>query len=307
MLIRLVAVTLLVIPAANRTLCADGPLSHEESGGAADAASTSDSSQKPQSRGEPESRPRQWRFNVTPRIAIRQSAGATTATTPDASNFQRVTVELSASTEAGATFAVSPPGWSRTELVLTVLSIPSSTGSFETLVLSPLPFIAVGTVESSRLDVEASMLRRIGQTRAHWIAGIEYIRLATDRRGPSIFQLLDSHSRRANYLAKAGVGGSFDLSPSGRHQIFTDALVTVGFRTESSSFVNLALDQHNTGAALGFDVSSGYRFLLTKGIAIGARYRIQALTGAAGVVAGTAANSDLLLLHGLEFHASIPF
>jgi hypothetical protein len=269
-------------------------------------APASESSPPAQSQEQPPSTPH-WRFNLTPRVAIRQSTAGVTSVSPEASNFGRATLDLTTSIEAGASFAVAPPGWSRTELVATVMSVPSSSGLFETVVLSPIPFAAVGSFEANRLDVELLMRRHMGETQAYWVAGLEHIRLDSKRRGPSIFQILDSDSVRRSYFAKGGLGGSLNLSPSGRHQLFTDLLVSVGVQTEKTDFSNLAVVQNDSNAAFGFDVGAGYRFFVTKTLAIGVRYRAQGAIVSRGTAETAVGESDLRMLHGLEFHVSVPF
>lgn len=247
-----------------------------------------------------------WRFSLTPRLSYRifTSQGATS--TPEVANFQQITLDLTSDLEFGATVSLAPPGWRKSELVVTVLALPNISGVFETILVSPVPFLAIGEVSADRLDFEALYRRGIRDTDAYWVAGFELLRVNAERRAPSVFQFLNSDTRRRMYLAKGGVGGSLKLSSSGRQLLSTHILTVFGYASERTHFTTLELSQTDSDATLGFDVASSYHFLITPSLMLNTGYRIQGNTvSLTGVLGGQ--GSHLQLIFGAEFSVTIRF
>jgi hypothetical protein len=248
-----------------------------------------------------------WHFSVTPRFAYRVFVGQGATIAPETANFQQVTLDLGSDLEFGATFVIARPR-SRGEFVVSVLTMPTSSGVFETILLSPIPFLAIGEASSSRLDVEVLYRRPVRDTDAYWAAGFEYIGQNIQRTAEgSIFQVLESETRAHSYLAKGGVGGSLELSRNGRHRLTTDLLAVAGYRKDKVNFTNLELSQTDSNGTVGFDIGAGYAFRIRPATTFNLRYRVQGgLVSTRTSLDGTA-DSDLQLLTGIEFSVTIPF
>ena len=248
-----------------------------------------------------------WLFTITPRFAYRIFTSQGGTITPDANNFQQLTLDLSSAAEFGATVSVAPPRWRKGEMVITVLAMPSISGLFETIVVTPIPFLAIGEVSANRLDVEALYRRRISDTDAFWVAGFEHLRVDAERRAPAFLEILDSDSRRRVYLAKGGVGGSLKLTASGRHLLSTDLLAVFGYISEKTDFTTLGLSQTDGSSTTGFDFASGYNFFITSSVTLNVGYRLQGLLVSQTEALTGIQDTDLQLVTGLELSVTIPF
>jgi hypothetical protein len=248
-----------------------------------------------------------WNFSITPRFAYRVFVGQGATIAPESANFQQVTLDLGSDLELGATFVIARPR-ARGEFVVSVLAMPTTSGIFETILLSPIPFLAIGEASSDRLDVEVLYRRPVRDTDAYWAAGFEYIGMNIQRTAEgTIFEVLESETQARSYLAKGGVGGSLELSRNGRHRLTTDLMAVVGYRSDKVEFTNLALTQTDSNGTLGFDIGAGYAFRIRPATTFNVRYRVQGgLVSTRTSVNGTA-DSDLQLLTGIEFSVTIPF
>ena len=272
----------------------------------ADVAESSEGSER-ERQAEPSDPNLGWRLSITPRVAYRIFTSQGGTSTGEALDFQQLTLDLSSDLEFGATLSIAPPRWRKGELVITVLAMPSISGVFETIVVAPIPFLAIGDVSADRLDVEALYRRRIRDTDAYWVLGFEHLRSNAERRAPSFFQILDSDSRRRTYLAKGGVGGSLKLTTGGRHLLSTDLLAVFGYGSEKTDFTTLGLSQTDGNTTTGFDIGSGYNFLITSSVTLNVRYRIQGISVSQIETVTGVQDTDLQLVTGLEFSVTIPF
>jgi hypothetical protein len=243
---------------------------------------------------------------VTPRLAYRIFTSQAGTSAPEGANFQQVTLDLSSDLEFGATVSIAPPGWRNSEVIVTVLSLPNISGVFETILLNPVPFLAIGNVSANRVDFEAMYRRGIRDTDAYWVAGFELLGVNAERRAASIFQFLNSDTRRRMYLAKGGVGGSLKLSSSGRQLLSTDLLTVWGYASERTDFTTLGVSQSDSDATIGFDVATSYHFLITPSVKLNTGYRIQGNSVSLGGGFGDQ-NGDLQLIFGAEFSVTIRF
>lgn len=234
----------------------------------------------------------EWHLSVSPRIAYRSLA---LLRPPNNAQFQ-ISLENLDFIVGGATLSLTPPHWTGSELLLTVLYGGGGHSEFQ-LLAAGAPSAVRGRTDNALLDIELLYRRPFQDIYAQLYAGVQYIGLDLDVDLDRMIPGLDRRIGQSinTFLAKVGLGGFYPLSEDNSHRVFSNFLLGAGFVRNKSDFFG-----EESSAILGWDVNLGYQWIINPHDALSMRYRGQFLRpfGLKELV------NDFSILHGPELQYS---
>jgi hypothetical protein len=203
----------------------------------------------------------------------------------------------------GGTIGFNPPGLSPIDFLFTGF-YGEDDGRFTEVGLG---YWQAGSYDVERLDLEALARYRIKGKNVSLYGGFRYIKFDLDLNAEEksyapqfpAFNITGSDKLKEEndfYLLELGTGFFANLTDDGRHRLFCNLLLALGYQEwEVANALPGMPNTSDSGFGVGGDINGGYSMVISQRISASLRYR--------AFIAPNGVDSELFVIHGPEVKA----